>query len=1513
MKRLRNILLFLAFFILLGGLVLWLQGAERKRFKGFSQNVTLFPNELFSLLTDAEYSKSERAASEKTFAAIWASSKVTDAERAEVVELSNQMFRAAGQNSLYFKHWHGILDFYLRDSIKSFEYPLLLNMLRNVLSDRRIRATEQVRYIEEFWLFLRRGLLRKNASFEWAVAPSQVDVSFQPELHYKFKSVSLICRRKDDDSISLEQTSGVYYPLRSLWEGRGANVYWTRSHFSKENVYATLGEYEVHTTESNYTADSVTFWNSDYLEAPIKGTFKDALTRSTDKQELQYPQFVSYARDLHLKNMLEGVRFVGGCEMVGARLIGVGTPEQPVQFSMKRKGKPFLSVQAERMAFSREFIGSAYAQITIHLGQDSLYHRGLRFSYSSEAKQLRLSPSDLLVTQSPLYSSFHRMSMHFEELTWNVNSDKMIFGPFLGSTSARASFESDNYFDIEEFDRRMERDNEHPILSVANFTQKIGSRTFSVADYARYMRYSYDQISHALMYLAVEGFIQYDMGRARITVMQKLYDQVAARGAKRDYDVIRFSSAVGKDKANAVLDLNTSELDVYSVSHISVSDSQNVNIEPRGRFVKLGRNRTITFDGQVDVGMFTFIGKGMSFNYETFSIDLKEVDSASMRFQNAKKMTLEGKRARDRVVSYLRQMTGRVHIDKPDNKSGLAHNPEYPIFESTKPSFVYYDDRKIYNGVYNRKNFYFEIPPFVFKNLNNFEPEDLVFGGTMYTDDIFAPFQDTLRLRDDASLGFVHATPPEGMAIYAGKGRFFNNIDLSNAGLKGDGKLKYLTSVTTSPEFKFFPDSTLAVSSAFDITRLDGAVGYPDTHGHIHPIRWLPRKDIFYAYKGDAPFNMYEQQADFIGDYTLQPVGLTGRGLVDMKKANMTSRFFQFDSYKWLADTMAVKFFVPGQAIEAFTSGFLSGRINYRERQGEFWRINASIFGNLVAIRYDVHADRVLWPMDLDQLRFHTKTQQDAVAKGTFRPVRMLDQDTIPVGSIFYSVAQYEDSLYFMSRSAIYGLRSPRLDADSVPYLLVADAVSYPHEGKLAVENEKRLLPLKEARLEANVFDRYHKIYDASLNISGRFKYSGKGFIDYIDERDSATQIKLDSIYITPPHEGNATQAYGFATVDQNFKLSPRFHYEGKITVDANEPYYMFQGGVQPLYTCPDMRSTLLSFMSRLRPDSLMFPVNFPQRDMNNQWLASGVVVSNDSTHLYHSFASPRFRVLDRDLVRPEGFMTFDRQRGRFVMADSIQFVSRDSVAQRLELDPTECRSFTDGILRLPFDLNQVKTHVTGRMLYDPSDSIHKFRAFMDFDFLFSREAMQFLMQALLTNPDLDELDQSQENYTMGLRERLPKNVYERVKNQIELFNGVRDPLPQLSATISLADVQMRWDQTNFSYVSGGQITIGSLMGERIGKRVPGFVELLKRNGGDKLIIYIEPAPGVNYTFTYQGFTMYVSSSNQEFMKIIKKTPKRKRKIKSKGDEKAYVYQRGTTRETAQAQQRFKAIQTVKF
>ena len=247
--------------LLLLGLYL-LRAADNRKLRSFSEDPTLFPEELFSLFQDSKANKKAQEAEVATFANIWLAPRVSDSARLEVLELSNVMLRTVRQDPEYFAQWHTILDHYLRDSIRSVEYPLLLNMLRHVLALPRSAASEQRRYIHEFWHFLQEGELRRTNNHRWRVAPAQMQVSFEPELHYDFKGVDLICQR-DQDSIAIAKTSGTYYPLRSEWVGREGKVYWTRHNFAPANVNVTLASYKLQTTESAYVADSGLFWHND--------------------------------------------------------------------------------------------------------------------------------------------------------------------------------------------------------------------------------------------------------------------------------------------------------------------------------------------------------------------------------------------------------------------------------------------------------------------------------------------------------------------------------------------------------------------------------------------------------------------------------------------------------------------------------------------------------------------------------------------------------------------------------------------------------------------------------------------------------------------------------------------------------------------------------------------------------------------------------------------------------------------------------------------------------------------------------------------------------------------------------------------------------------------------------------------------------------------------------------------------------------------------------------------------
>ena len=117
---------------------------------------------------------------------------------------------------------------------------------------------------------------------------------------------------------------------------------------------------------------------------------------------------------------------------------------------------------------------------------------------------------------------------------------------------------------------------------------------------------------------------------------------------------------------------------------------------------------------------------------------------------------------------------------------------------------------------------------------------------------------------------------------------------------------------------------------------------------------------------------------------------------------------------------MSVRLYIPGsQEVDAFTSGLLAGHIDYHTHEGEFWRKDAPISGELDALRYHCYADLISWPMEQDLLRFRTTAQAPEAAKREYPLHAMLDRDTIPTGSFFYSTHPEEDSLYFVSPSAI--------------------------------------------------------------------------------------------------------------------------------------------------------------------------------------------------------------------------------------------------------------------------------------------------------------------------------------------------------------------------------------------------------------------------------------------------------------------------------------------------------------
>ena len=177
-----------------------------------------------------------------------------------------------------------------------------------------------------------------------------------------------------------------------------------------------------------------------------------------------------------------------------------------------------------------------------------------------------------------------------------------------------------------------------------------------------------------------------------------------------DYDALTLES--NAQSVNAVLDLSTLDLNVHGIEKFVVSDSQLVVVHPYGGDITVKRNRDILFSGHINVGRFEMNVTNAYFSYDDFRFDLPQIDS--LRFY----VTYFKRRDKLHMVrTPLYSLVGDIQIDLPDNHCGLKKNPDYPIFNSRQPSYVYYDRPFILGGVYDRSRFYYSLNPFVLKQL----------------------------------------------------------------------------------------------------------------------------------------------------------------------------------------------------------------------------------------------------------------------------------------------------------------------------------------------------------------------------------------------------------------------------------------------------------------------------------------------------------------------------------------------------------------------------------------------------------------------------------------------------------------------------------------------------------------------------------------------------------------------------------------------------------------------------
>lgn len=1414
----------------------------------------------------------------KQFEEVWYGGYFSDKQREGVYNVTNTMLKKKLRAFPDFRNYLFTVGSFVTDENQTEEsFEAWQGILFELLKQKRKRNFTN--FLEFCNVLFRENAIYSSASTKWGANNNNYRFAYDSLPKITFDSLDLICYAKRD-SMKIYRTKGAYYPTTNTWVGSGGIINWERAGFDESDVYAEIGVYKIDTKLSDYEIDSVIFHNSFYFDQPLAGKISNKLLANMRPDKATYPRFDSYDKRIVIENLSPGVNFNGGFSMVGSKLLGKGTEEQQALVEFFRNDTLFLRSYSENFSIRKDKIVSTQAAINIYLGQDSISHPGLNFKYLIEDKRVTLYKEGKGISKTPYSNTFHDIDMDFEVLDWKVDEPILKFTNLVGGTKTDARFTSANYFKKELFDKLGGLSDVNPLFQINHMVEQYDSKEISLQEMSYVLKMDPRDLQNLVIQYSTFGLMDFDFDLDIVYVKDKLIDFVKAYKERIDYDVININSDI-EGVSNAKMNLLNFDLSIFGVRGIVLSDSQKVVILPSQGLIKMKRNRYFEFGGKVKAGRFDFYGKEFSFDYQNFKINLTNVDSLQIKAESAE-LDNRGNPIIKTVKTVIQGVNGDLLIDNFANKSGLKDFPGYPIFNSKAKSYVYYNKREVLGGVYKKDNFYFELEPFTIDSLTNFSNDQLTFDGTFASANIFPEFKEKLTLQEDFSLGFIRPTPADGFPMYNGKGQFYNDIKLSHDGLRGDGKLEYITSTTYSKDFIFYPDSMRALADQYFVDKRESGVEYPPVKAELTNMRWLPKKDVLYATTTKTGMEMYDTMSEFEGTTSYGPNEMKGDGIYHFERADLSSNQFVFKHITFDADTSDFQLKDEESQAFALKTKDVKSHVDYKGRFASFKANGKAEPIEFPINQYICFMEEFKWYMDNGAIDLTSSKSTQVSA------------DVKLEGSKFISVNAKQDSLFFFSPLARYDSRRHRITAQKVQYINAADSRIYPDSGEVVIRKKAKMDPLLDSRIVTNSVTEYHTVYNANTSILGRKNYTSSGDIDYIDETGLKQTIYLYNIVVDSTGQ---TVGKGDISDTTTFTLSPQFVFDGSVKLFGSKEFLVFDGAAKINHECATLEKRPLEFEAEIDPNNIFIPIDTTLRDTSGAFIASSINLNIDSTYLYSGFLTKRANYSDINILPAYGFLHYDKASKEYRIGAKEKIEEQSLPGNFLSLGVEDCKVYGEGLIDIGARTGNLSFQSAGNIVHRQDDNSVVVDLLMTIDFFFDDNTMKKMADGINENINLKPVDFSRKTYEKGLKEILGTKQSDEIISQLSLNGKIKRFPDELNKRLVFSDVKFEWFEESNTFKSIGDLGITNINKQEVNKYVGGGITITKKRSGDIVRIYLEIDAKNWYFFSYRRGLMKVISSNETFNTQIKELKKDKRRYPNEKGEKPFSFMYGNEKE----------------
>ncbi|MEM9896577.1 MAG: hypothetical protein AAF789_09435, partial [Bacteroidota bacterium] len=932
---------------------------------------------------------------------------------------------------------------------------------------------------------------------------------------------------------------------------------------------------------------------------------------------------------------------------------------------------------------------------------------------------------------------------------------------------------------------------------------------------------------------------------------------------KTDFDNLLIPSRM-KNGFNAQILLDSGQLVIDGVDRFYLTTDFKVYAEPADSSLILLKGRDFKMDGMVKAGDFQYKGQGHSFVYEEFLLEMPTIDSMRLTVPLEENGTVQQTALKNEIA----ETSGTLYLNKKDNKSGVQEYSNYPYFVSNSDAVVYFNQKEILDGAYDN-SVKFIIPPFEIDSIERESGSSIKFGGTFNSGGIFPAFDDTLSIQPDQSLGFIHQMPEEGYNLYGTEAKTYEEIRLSNKGIRGYGQIDFLTSTLYSDDFIYYPDSvtTDGTSGVISPGTYKGA-SYPEAILGNYDMYWLPRKDSMYLRTVDEPFKFYNSTAELLGQANITTNGVYGGGTMLTRGSKAESSELSFQELEYGA--RHAKFEI------------LTDDVTKPAMSGDDIRLDFDLTTNTATVRPE--------RLGVAAISFPYAQMKTSITEAVWdledSIVTMTKPDLIDIkDSYFFTTREELDSLAFNAEKAIYDINTQELNVQGIPFIVVADSKIIPEGNETTILANSVLQEFKNAQIIIDTLNSYHFLDRANIRIFSRNKFAGTAYYQQIVKEDTF-DIRFDSFELEyadvgePNRKGEYKQKLmtvsgGLVEDSQNLLISPGFFYKGDVTMYASKPALELDGYVQ-LDLKDDSYDQWIQFNRKEGERDVLLPMEGAVFEDQSS-VAAGIYLDNITDELYTVFAGGKSNPTDGAFFAAKGNLSFIDSLKTYKIEQPGKSDGTSYAGHSLYFNDATKNILFDGLVSFTKpDNTQLLINAAAVGEGNSESNTYTANSMMAIELPAPAAIMDIMADELLDIIQRIGSPVANDISDINLLYKLANLTTGEIAKNFEIAT-LKDYVPMVSVDRSLetslfiSGVKMEYNAARKSWHNTTKIALSNILDVDINAKIDGFMEFSQDDtGGDKMNLFIQAAPGVWYYIGYSVNELILFSSNTDFNELVR-------------------------------------------